>query len=372
MDVAIIGGGAAGFFAAISVKENHPDAAVVLFEKSRTLLAKVKVSGGGRCNVTNACPNLKELAKAYPRGERFLKRAFRSFDNKAAMRWFESRNVPLIIQEDQCVFPRSQDSQSIIDCFLEQSRRLNIPIELGKGVQAIRKVDAKLQLTFTDQKTPPRVFDKVIVATGGAPQRKNLEWLEQCGHKIEDPVPSLFSFKVTDKALNELMGIVVDQALTGIQGSPLKAEGPLLITHWGLSGPAILSLSSIGARVLKEKGYTFTLQVNWTGLRNQDLVLAELQKTATEHPRKIIANARPFALPERLWSFLLQKSALPEHKKWGELGRTGMNRLANYLTNDAYAVQGRTPFRDEFVTCGGVSLENIDVNTMQSKICRNL
>lgn len=372
MDVAIIGGGAAGFFAAITVKENYPDAAVVLFEKSRTLLAKVKVSGGGRCNVTNACPNLKELAEAYPRGGRFLKRAFRSFDNKAAMQWFESRNVSLVIQEDQCVFPRSQDSQSIIDCFLQQTRRLNIPIELEKGVKAIRKVDARLQLTFNDQNTSPRIFDKVIVATGGSPQRKGLEWLEHCGHKIEDPAPSLFTFKVADKALNALMGIVVDHARIGIQGSQLKAEGPLLITHWGLSGPAILTLSSLGARLLKEKGYTFTLQVNWTGLRNQDMVLAELQKTVTEHPRKIVSNARPFALSERLWSYLLQKSALPEHKKWGEVGRTGLNRLANYLTNDAYVVQGRTPFRDEFVTCGGVSLENIDVNTMQSKICQNL
>jgi hypothetical protein len=372
VDIAIIGGGAAGFFAAITVKENYPQASVVIFEKSKTVLAKVKVSGGGRCNLTNACSSIKELSEAYPRGEKALKRAFRVFDNQDAMQWFESRNVPLIIQEDNCVFPLSQDSQSIIDCFLEQTRRLNIKIELERGVKNLKKVGNKLQLGFIGGKLPPRSFDKVIVATGGSPKRVGLEWLEKSGHKIEDPVPSLFTFKMPDEPITELMGVVVDNTLVSIQGTKIKAEGPLLITHWGMSGPAILKLSAFGARLLSEKGYDFKVQVNWTHVQNQDLVVAELQSISANHPKKILANVRPYALAERLWSYLLQKGGLPLNKKWGELGKSGLNRLVGVLTNDAYSVKGRTQFREEFVTCGGVSLESIDFKTMQSKVCENL
>ena len=372
MDIAIIGGGAAGFFAAITVKENYPQATVVIFEKSKTVLAKVKVSGGGRCNLSNACSSIKELSEAYPRGEKALKRAFRVFDNQDAMQWFESRNVPLIIQEDHCVFPLSQDSQSIIDCFLEQTRRLNIKIELERGVKNLKKVGNKLQLGFIGGKLPPRSFDKVIVATGGSPKRAGLEWLEKAGHKIEDPVPSLFTFKMPDEPITEMMGVVVDNTLVSIQGTRFKTEGPLLITHWGMSGPAILKLSAFGARLLSEKGYDFKVQVNWTHVQNQDLVLAELQSISANHPKKILANVRPYALPERLWSYLLQKIDISPGKKWEELGKSGLNRLVDVLTNDAYSVRGRTQFREEFVTCGGVSLESIDLKTMQSKVCENL
>lgn len=372
MEVAIIGGGAAGFFAAISVKENFPDATVVIFEKSKTILAKVKISGGGRCNLTNGCSSIKELAEAYPRGGNALKRAFRIFNNHDAMQWFEARKVPLVIQEDHCVFPLSQDSQSIIDCFLQQTSRFNIKIELERGIKTIRKVGDKLQLSFIGGKVLPRTFDKVIVATGGSPQRAGLEWLGKLGHKIADPVPSLFTFKMPDEPVTELMGIVVENTLVSIQGTKLKSEGPLLITHWGMSGPAILKLSAWGARLLSEKGYDFKVQVNWTHVRNQDLVVAELQSIAAEHPKKILANVRPYALPERLWSYLLEKSDLPPDKKWREIGKSGLNRLVGVLTHDVYAVKGRTQFRDEFVTCGGVSLESIDFKTMQSKVCENL
>jgi hypothetical protein len=372
MEIAIIGGGAAGFFAAITAKENHPDATVVIFEKSKNLLAKVKVSGGGRCNITNACPSIEELSGAYPRGGKALKRAFRIFSNQDAMRWFESRNVPLIIQEDRCVFPRSQNSQTVIDCFLAQTGKLNIGIELERGIKTLTQVGDRLRLDFIGGKVPARTFDKVIVATGGSPKRTGLEWLEKSGHKIEDPVPSLFTFNMPDEPVTALMGVVVEHTLVSLQGTRLKSEGPLLITHWGMSGPAILKLSSLGARLLSEKGYDFKIQVNWTKVRNQDVVVAELKKTVAEHPKKLLANVRPYSLPERLWSYLLEKSDLPTSKKWGELGKTGLNRLASVLTNDGYAVKGRTQFRDEFVTCGGVSLESIDLNTMQSKVCKNL
>ena len=372
MEIAVVGGGAAGFFAAITAKENYPDATVVIFEKSKNLLAKVKISGGGRCNITNACPSIKELSEAYPRGGNALQRAFRIFDNKDAMRWFESRNVPLVIQDDNCVFPRSQNSQSVIDCFLEQTRKLNIGIELESGIKTIKKVGDRLQLGLVGGKVPARTFDKVIVATGGSPKRSGLEWLEKAGHKIEDPVPSLFTFKMPDEPVTELMGIVVDNTLVSLQGTRLKSEGPLLITHWGMSGPAILKLSALGARLLSEKGYQFKVQVNWTNVRNQEVVVAELKRIVAEHHKKILANVRPYALPERLWGYLLEKSALSPGKKWGELGKTGLNRLASVLTNDGYSIRGRTQFRDEFVTCGGISLESIDFSTMQSKVCENL
>ncbi len=372
MDIAIIGGGAAGFFAAITAKENYPDAGVVIFEKTQNLLAKVRISGGGRCNLSNACPNRKDLSAAYPRGGTALKKAFNIFDNKDAMDWFEARGVPLVTQEDNCVFPRSQSSQSIIDCFLEQAGKLGIPIKRETGIKTIHKVDGKLQLEFIGGKIPPRIFDKVIVATGGSPKRAGLAWLEKLNHKIEDPVPSLFTFKMSDEAVTDLMGIVVENCLVSIQGSKLKADGPLLITHWGMSGPAILKLSALGARVLSEKNYSFNIQVNWTHERNQEVIVFQLMELLTEHPKKILANLRPCSLPERLWSYLLGKAGIPNNKKWGELGKIGLNKLVSVLTNDVYAVKGHTRFRDEFVTCGGVSLESIDLNTMQSKQCENL
>lgn len=372
MEIAIIGGGAAGFFAAISVKENYPDANVVIFEKSKRILSKVKVSGGGRCNLTNAAASIQELAESYPRGGKALKRAFRSFDNKDAMRWFELRRVPLVVQEDNCVFPVSQNSQSIIDCFLTQTSQLKIQIELETGIKAIKKIGDKLELDFFGRKTPPRTFDKAIVATGGSPKRADLAWLEQSGHRIENPAPSLFTFKMPDEPVSELMGVVVENTLVGIQGTKFKSEGPLLITHWGMSGPAILKLSALGARLLYEKNYQFKVQVNWTNMRNHDDVISQLKSIVDKHPKKLLANVRPYSLPKRLWDYLLNKSDLSSDKKWGELGKTALNRLLTVLTNDVYAVKGQTQFREEFVTCGGVSLDSIDFKTMQSKVCKNL
>ncbi len=372
MNVAVIGGGAAGFFAAISVKENYPYANVVIFEKSQKLLSKVKVSGGGRCNLTNGCTSIKELCEAYPRGGKALKKAFHTFNTKHAMQWFESRGVPLVIQDDNCVFPASQNSQSIIDCFLQQARLLNIEIELGQGIKTIKPTGDRLELGFIDEGTASRIFDKVIIATGGCPQRKGLAWLERLNHKIEKPVPSLFTFNMPAEPVTELMGVVVENTLVSIQGTKLKSTGPLLITHWGMSGPAILKLSAFAARLLSERGYDFRIQVNWAGLQNCDVVMDDLKTIVSEHPNKLLPNIRPYFLPERLWRYLLKKGDLSETKKWGELGKKGLNRLVNLLTNDIYSVQGKTTFKEEFVTCGGVSLESVDFNTMQSRACKNL
>lgn len=372
MEIAIIGGGAAGFFAAITAKENYPAARVVILEKSAKVLAKVKLSGGGRCNVTNGCTSIADLAGAYPRGGSALKRAFRLFNNTHAMRWFEARGVPLVIQPDNCVFPASQNSQSIIDCFLAQTEKLKVQIELDRGVRAIRPSGARLQLVFAAKGAAPRVFDKVIVTTGGSPQRQGLAWLETLNHKIVPPVPSLFAFNMPAEKVTELMGIVVEKTLVSIQTTRLKATGPLLITHWGMSGPAILKLSSFGARILSETGYDFKTQVNWVNEQNNEVVLAKLASLAAEHANKFLATIRPYHLPERLWRYLLEKSGLPAEKKWSELGKKGLHKLVRVLTNDVYAVHGRTAFREEFVTCGGVSLESVDFNTMQSKVCKNL
>ncbi len=370
MEVAIIGGGAAGFFSAIAAKENHPQARVIIFEKSEKLLTKVGISGGGRCNVTNGCTSIKKLAEAYPRGGKALKKAFRTFNTRHTMQWFESRGVPLVIQDDNCVFPVSQDSQSIIDCFLRQTKRLQIEIETGRGVKAIRPVGDRLELAFS--RGPKRTFDKVIVTTGGSPQRKGLEWLAKLKHQIEEPVPSLFTFSMPEEAITGLQGIVVEKTLVNIQGTKLKAGGPLLITHWGMSGPAILKLSSFGARLLHDKGYDFKIQVNWADEQNNDLVLELLLGLAAAHAHKILTNFRPYQLPDRLWRYLLDKCDLPATKKWGELGKKGLNKLVNVLAHDVYTVRGKTSFREEFVTCGGVSLKSVDINTMQSKVCRNL
>lgn len=370
--VAVIGGGAAGFFAAIAAKENHPKAEVTIYEKSKKLLSKVKVSGGGRCNVTNGCISIKELSEAYPRGGKKLKKAFRFFNTQHTMNWFESRGVPLVIQEDNCVFPVSQDSQSVIDCFLKETTRLGIKIETQMGISKINPRGDQLQLEFSKGVSPAKIFDKVIVATGGSPKRQGLEWLENLGHKIADPVPSLFTFNMPNEPIRKLMGIVVEKNLTSIQGTKLKSDGPLLITHWGMSGPSILKLSAFGARILSELGYEFKVQVNWVSVINNEEVANEIRNIIKEHPNKILANYRPYLLPERLWHFLLEKSNLPQKKRWGELGKKGLNKLVTILTNDVYAVKGKTTFKEEFVTCGGVSLDSIDFNTMQSRVCKNL
>jgi len=372
MKIAIIGGGAAGFFSAIAAKENHLDARVVIFEKSKKILSKVKISGGGRCNVTNSTTSISQLAEAYPRGGKKLKKAFREFSTPQTMQWFEARGVPLMVQEDKCVFPVSQDSQSVIDCFLNETKRLGIKIEIGIGVESINAIGEQLNLTFIKEKRPPEVFDKVIVATGGSPKKNGFIWLENLGHKIENPVPSLFTFNMPNETVTELMGIVIEKTQVSIQSTKLKSDGPLLITHWGMSGPAILKLSAFGARILNDMNYEFKIQVNWVNVKNDNLVLEELKNIITKHSQKILSNVKPYFLKERLWLYLLEKINLPKTKKWGELGKKGLNKLVTVLTNDIYDVKGKTTFKEEFVTCGGVSLESIDFKTMQSRVCKNL
>ncbi len=372
MKVAIIGGGAAGFFAAIQVKTNYPKAAVTLLEKSKKCLAKVKVSGGGRCNVTNGCSTIRELVVGYPRGGRVLKKLFRAFDNYSTQQWFTDRGVALKTEPDNRVFPVSNQSQSIIDCLWKEVQRLGISVELGKGVKNIRELnDGALQLIIKGE-AAPRIFDKVIVATGGSPKLSGFDWLADLGHHIEPPVPSLFTFNMPNETIPELMGVVAKNVLVHIQGTKLKTQGDLLVTHWGMSGPAILKLSALGARVLAEMQYHFKVQINWAAVSNQELLREELNDLATQHAKKQLRNVRPYQLPERLWLFLLQKGGLNERKPWGELGKKGINKLVQLLGNDVYMVQGKTTFKEEFVTCGGISWESVDAKSLQSKVCQNL
>ena len=369
MKVAIIGGGAAGFFAAIRVKEVHPDAEVTVFEKSKKILAKVKVSGGGRCNVTNAETNIKTLSQAYPRGEKFLRKAFGKFNTAHTIEWFESRGVPLVTQSDNCIFPMSQDSQSVIDCFLTIASKQDIKIEMSSAIRSIMEGDKGLTLTVGESSY---LFDKVIVATGGSPKISGLDWLEKLGHTIVDPVPSLFTFNMPNESITSLMGIVVENALVNVQGAKLKSSGPLLITHWGMSGPAILILSAFGARTLSERNYSCVAQVNWVGELNSEIVKGEIEQIINDNPNKLVANYRPYALQDRLWQYFIAKCEFPKEHRWSNLGKKGINKLVNCLTNDTYEVSGKTTFKEEFVTCGGVSLDDIDVKTMQSKVVPNL
>ncbi len=371
MKVAIIGGGAAGFFAAIQVKGNHPEAEVTIFEKSAKVLSKVKISGGGRCNVTNGTHSIKTLAEAYPRGGKKLKKAFGIFNNKHVMQWFESRGVPLLVQDDNCVFPKSQDSQSIVDCFLNESKRLGVNIKLNSGISGLNCVEGGIEISVGNLAKP--IFaHKVIICTGGSPQRKNLQWLELLGHEIIDPLPSLFTFNMPDENIKKLMGIVVEKTKVSLQGTKLKSDGPLLITHWGMSGPAILKLSAFGARILSEMRYNFNVQINWAGVQNAEIIQAEVERIVSENPNKLISNVRPYYLPVRLWHFLIDKMEFSPQKKWSELGKKGLHKIVTLLSNDVYKVKGKTTFKEEFVTCGGVSLNSIHFNTMESKVCPNL
>jgi hypothetical protein len=365
MKIGIIGGGAAGFFAAIQAKTNYPESTVIILEKSKKLLAKVKISGGGRCNVTNACTSISELSKAYPRGGKQLKKLFQEFNTEHTLEWFTSRDVPLYAQEDQRVFPVSNDSQSIIDCLMAEIKHLEITIKMDTSVKKLEATVEGINVFFDDVNN--MFFNKVIVASGGSPKKDGLRWLEKLGHQIKAPVPSLFTFNMPKEKVKSLMGVAVENATTKIQGEKLVGNGPLLITHWGMSGPAVLVLSSFGARVLEEKNYQFNLQINWSNEQNQEVVREVILAIISEHGQKQLQNIRPYGLSSRLWLFLLDKADLSLGQKWDEIGKKGVHKLIEILANDIYAVSGKTTFKEEFVTCGGVSLESVNMKTLESK-----
>jgi predicted Rossmann fold flavoprotein len=362
--IIIIGGGAAGFFAALSAKKHHPHAQVSILEKSSKLLSKVKISGGGRCNVTHACFDNKQLAGYYPRGENYLKKAFDQFNVQSTIDWFAERGIPMKTYPDGCLFPESNDSQTIIDCFLSEANKRGIHILLNQGIKRIEAVKNGFKL-HADQK----VFDatRVIVTTGGQPKRGNFDWLEQLGHDIIEPLPSLFTFNMPENPVRELMGTVVEKASVRVEGTKLLGQGPLLITHWGMSGPAVLLLSAWGARILAEKNYHFHVLVNWLHEMKEADLRQKIELTAHLHGAKKAQNLNPFHITNRLWHFLLSKAEIPNEIRWQELGKKNTNKLVNILLNDRYEVKGKTTFKEEFVTAGGVSMTNIDIRNMESK-----
>ncbi|MFA5641866.1 MAG: NAD(P)/FAD-dependent oxidoreductase [Bacteroidales bacterium] len=387
--VAIIGAGAAGFFAAIAIKENYPQSQVIIFEKTNRVLSKVAVSGGGRCNLTNGCSDPQELSKAYPRGGKELKRLFYQFNTTDTIEWFEKKGVPLVTQQDNCVFPSSQDSRSITDLLQKECRRLAISIKTECDVKKLSHIeDNKIELSYhqnsrTNQPTTEAIkteqFHKVIVTTGGSPKRRGLDWLEKLGHKIIEPVPSLFTFNIPKDPIRDLMGVVVHNVILSLQGTKLKSQGTVLITHWGMSGPAVLKLSSYAARLLNEKQYDFTIQVNWTGQQNNQVVINYLKEIAKNNPSKQLLSIKPYNLTQRVWEFLLVKQGITLNKagdeierRWAQIGKKGLNQIAEVLTNDQYNVKGKASFKEEFVTCGGVCLKSINMATMQSKVFPNL
>ena len=367
--IAIIGGGAAGFFAAISAKEHSPSSEVIIFEKTSKLLAKVKVSGGGRCNVTHACFQSSELAKFYPRGGKQLRKAFDEFNTQDTVDWFESRGVELKVEEDNRIFPTTNDSQTIIDCLMSETKKLGVRIALSTAVLQIEKLTSGFDLTL---KTGVETFDKVIVASGGSPKIEGFEWLRALGHEIISPVPSLFTFNMPKEPIKELMGLAVPNASVRVQGTKLVQSGPLLITHWGMSGPAILKTSAWGARTLSDMGYHFIAHVNWLGEVKENDLRQTIDGVISEFGKRMLRNKNPFDMPQRLWEHLLEKVGLSLEKLWSELGKKGINKLVNILLNDEYSVAGKTTFKEEFVTCGGVSLSNVDFKTMESRVCPGL
>lgn len=364
MNIAIIGGGAAGFFAALSAKKQFPKAQVTIYEKSGKVLSKVKISGGGRCNVTHACFSNRELAAFYPRGENYLRKAFEQFNAQSTVEWFESRGVKLKTYPDNCIFPQSNDSQSIIDCFLKEAVDLGVEIKLNQSITHL-DIDANGFTLYT--RDTHYQEDRIIVTTGGQPKRSGLEWLEKLGHEIIEPIPSLFTFNMPQNPIRELMGNVVEKATVKVEGTKLMGKGPLLVTHWGMSGPAILQLSAWGARILAERNYEFAILVNWLDELKEDALRAQFQKIIEEHEGKKVANLNPFPMTSRLWNFLLQKSEIHPEMRWKDLGKKNINKLVNTLLNDRYEVSGKTTFKEEFVTAGGIALSDVDFKTMQSK-----
>ncbi|HLV51223.1 MAG TPA: NAD(P)/FAD-dependent oxidoreductase [Flavobacterium sp.] len=366
-DVIIVGGGASGFFTAINLAEQRPDLRIAILERSNEVLSKVKISGGGRCNVTHACfvPNV--LTKYYPRGERELKGPFHTFCTGDVMEWFSERGVALKIEDDGRIFPESDSSQTIIDCFLEEAAQLQIKIIKQTIVQQLSQED-----DFWKIETSKEVFlcQQLVMATGS--NIKIWDLLKTVNHSIVNPVPSLFTFNIKDDRIKDLMGVSAEMVSLKIKGSNLKANGPLLITHWGMSGPAILRLSAWGARELFDKNYQFQLIVNWTNEYVFDEVLEELMQQKQQHPKKMIFKHPHYQLTHRLWQQLVKASGISETTIWADVTKKQLVQLTEQLTQAHFQVNGKSTFKDEFVTAGGIDLKEVNFKTMESKLHNNL
>jgi predicted Rossmann fold flavoprotein len=365
-DILIVGGGAAGFFSAINIVERNPKLKVAILERGKEVLSKVRVSGGGRCNVTHACFEPNELVKYYPRGEKELRGPFHQFCSGDTIEWFEKHGVELKIEDDGRMFPVSNSSQTIIDCFLTASHKLGITILTGQSVQSIFKKDNCWKI---ETQTENYLAEKLILATGSNP--KIWDMLHTFGHAIITPVPSLFTFNIKDPRIKELPGIAT-QVNVKVIGSKLESTGPLLITHWGMSGPAILKLSAWGARILHDKNYQFAIEVNWLNDIDSEEAETLLKELKQEHAKKTVAKKSPLELQNRLWESLVLASGIGAETKWADLSKIQLHNLASQLTKGIFQVNGKSTFKEEFVTAGGIDLKEINFKTMESKIHPNL
>ncbi|HSB93174.1 MAG TPA: NAD(P)/FAD-dependent oxidoreductase [Flavitalea sp.] len=370
MRLVVIGGGAAGFFCAVNAARLHPSLSVMIVERTSKLLSKVRISGGGRCNLTHACFEINEMSKRYPRGEQFVRKAFHRFFTTDTIEWFNSRSVPTKAEEDGRMFPTSDSSETIIACLLKEANRHKVEIRLNRDVKEINRTESSWTLKFADDEFEEADF--VCIATGGQPKSSMFNWIRNLGHSIEAPVPSLFTFNIPGHDITSLMGVAVQDGMVKIAGSKLSQHGPILITHWGLSGPAVLKLSAWGARELAEKQYDFAIQVNWLPQYNEQTFRSALLEHKDATPLQLVVNRNPFGLPHRLWQYLVVYSEIPETMRWADLALVKLNKLVRHTTSFEMSVKGKTTYKEEFVTAGGVVLQEVNVQTMESKKHPNL
>lgn len=366
----VIGGGAAGFFCAVNAARMNPALEVIIVEKSSKLLSKVRLSGGSRCNVTHSCFSIAEMIKKYPRGEAFLKKAFHHFFTTDTITWFKERGVELKTEADGRMFPVSNSSETIVDCLMKEANKYGVEIMMNREVGELSMVNSQYAIKFKDDSK--LVADFVCIASGGYPKLVQFDWLKKLGHSIEEPVPSLFTFNMPGNSITALMGVSVKEAAVKIIGSKLNSSGPLLITHWGMSGPAILKLSAYGARELSKANWHFKIIINWLPSYNEQSLKEKMQQLRFNIASQKIINRNPFELPQRLWEYLLQQSGINENLRWADLPAKEQNKLIKNCCAQEFDVKGKTTFKEEFVTAGGISLNEVDHNTMESKIIPNL
>lgn len=369
----VIGGGAAGFFCAINAAQLHPSLRVVILEKSSKLLSKVKISGGGRCNVTHQCSSIAQMIKYYPRGANFLKKAFQYFFVPDTIAWFKQRAVPLVAEADGRMFPTANTSDAIIQCFFQEASRHGVEIKMNCDVQQIISPQSKTQafeLMLSNGKKMNA--DYLCIACGGFPKASQFNWLLSTGHTIVPPVPSLFTFNIPNTTITHLMGLSVPEVVIKIIGTKLQQQGPLLITHWGFSGPAVLKLSALAAIELAAMQYQYQVQVNWLPQYHEGTMIEKLKALRFELAPQKMVNRNPFGLPARLWEYLLTESGINLEIRWADVPAREQNKLAKLLCAQEFSVKGKTTFKEEFVTAGGISLSEVNAQTMESKMIPGL
>lgn len=369
LHIVVLGGGAAGFFGAITCAETYPHARVTLLEANRQLLAKVRISGGGRCNVTHACFEVATLVQNYPRGGKALRGALTRFQPRDTVDWFARRGVQLKTEADGRMFPTTDDSATIIECLMRRAKASGVMVRAGVPAIALRKkADGSFEIELKSGEV--LVADRVLIATGSNP--KGYQWATELGHTIEPPVPSLFTFNIADRSLRELAGVSVNPVCLRLPDAKLTQTGPLLVTHWGLSGPAILKLSAWGARFLSDCGYQTRLFVNWLPEDNPEILRQQLQELRSQSSKKLIGSYCPFSLAKRLWIYLLDRVKIDPQTQWAQVSNKTLNELLQILTQSQYQITGKGVFKEEFVTCGGVNLKEVNFKTMESRCCPNL